>query len=88
MSRKYPTSIEVWGHGAPGSSPRVRLGTASTIRGVRQVVKRHPGIKRVVLRGTADALDLANGRGYTWWHALDMVTHDVPIEYEIIKESA
>jgi hypothetical protein len=84
VRRKYPAKIEVWVH--LGTGPML-LGTASTIRGVRQIVRRRcPVALRVILRGTADALDQANGLSMTWSKRIDLVTRDVPVDYEIVKE--
>ena len=64
-------------------------GRASTIRGVRQVLRRYmPAASRVVLRGTADELNRANGQSLTWQKTLDLVTHWCPIEYEIVRGAA
>lgn len=81
--------IEVWVHVGTGAGRPALLGTASTIRGVRQVVRRRcPGALRVILRGTADALDHANGLSMTWSKQIDLITRDVPVDYEIVKEGA
>ena len=61
------------------------IGTASTIRGVRTIVKKHPGVIRIVLKGTADVLDRANGFSITWSQDIDLITRYVPILYEIVK---
>jgi hypothetical protein len=81
--------IEVWIHVGTGAGQPALLGTASTIRGVRQIVRRKcPVALRVILRGTADALDQANGLSMTWSRQIDLVTRNVPVDYEIVKESA
>jgi hypothetical protein len=81
---KHPADVEVWAY-EQGRERPVRLGSASTIRGVRQVVRKYPSTVRVMLRGTADAIDRANGRSHIWSQTIDMVTRDVPIDYDVIK---
>lgn len=77
--------VEVWAKDAYG--PLRRLGVASTIRGIRQMIKRRlPDVKQVELHGTADALDRANGLSLSWSQSIDLVTRDVPIRYVIVKE--
>lgn len=83
---KKTADVEVWAQNNAGAF--VMAGKASTIRGVRQMIKRtYPNTKRIMLRGTADALDRANGLGFQWHQWIDLVTRDVPIKYVIVKES-
>jgi hypothetical protein len=89
MSRSVGT-IEVWGTFTGAMRERVEkhLGNASSIRGVRTIAKKHPTVNRLVLKGTADQLDRANGLSLTWSKDVDLITRYVPIDYEIIKENA
>ena len=86
MKRSIGT-IEVWGTLKDSGGPAVvkPLGSASTIRGVRTIAKKHPTVIRIVLKGTADQLDRANGHSLTWSKDIDLVTRYVPIDYEIVK---
>lgn len=68
------------------STARRAIGKASTLRGVRTIAKKHPTAIRIILKGTADALDRANGLSIMWTKDIDLVTHYVPILYEIVKE--
>ena len=83
VGRRVVGPVEVWDCGA---ARRVLLGTASTIRGAQQLVRRRPGVVRVLLRGTASALDRANGQSHVWSLVLDLRTRDVPVDYEVVRE--
>ncbi len=93
---RRPADVEVWGlfsivkERVRGGAVAVtkHLGNASTLRGVRAIAKKHPTVTRIVLKGTADQLDRANGLSLTWSKDIDIVTRYVPIDYEIVKESA
>jgi hypothetical protein len=92
--------VEVWGEfsALPAISPhyalkrhelkRRRLGSATTIRGVRAIARRNPSVRRLFLKGTADALDRTNGLSMTWAKDVDLIVRYVPVDYEIIKEGA
>lgn len=92
---RRPADVEVWGTFSivkervrGGAVATVRhLGNASTIRGVRAIAKRHPTAIRLVLKGTADQLDRANGYSLTWARDVDLVSRYVPVDYEIVKET-